>query len=560
MNTIHHLIITAIFASLFVFQTFAQPTDLSLFPNSEVTPAQGEAFAGQSERVSPTGPILPGEGFSRLSYAARDTALRVDGPVIEERPELQVTYNFELIDSYTQLARSLQIDASASVHYLAGSASARVSLLQSSTITNQSVYVLVRMRVTNKIRQLKSFELSDAALTQLKTITPANFYTMYGDGFVYRMGFGSEMYALLELQAKDEKSRQELRVAVEGSYSAFSASASLTDQIERIARDHHVKVYYSQSGGDSGDDVSASTPSKGGVLVLDADELILRTRKFTKEAREHPQNAEIIWADVLDYAACRNKPLGFKPFDTTFSLWVVSGLSELYLDLRQLSDSWTYYLQNKSLFGAAGGGRVPPTDEDLTLLHDLMKRIERTITYLGLFPSKADDPSVKDVMRLRLLAESVRRSDQQSSPTSAATATFLGTLDAAPHDNRPEIAEACLGRDTASAQLACLLRRALPSMVVHESCKFRQGEITVNGDFATLQTVPLPMDCAEAGPIQGVWLSLTRPDREQFDLAHVVRSVSSTAINFQVCVRRGGNPGCGCEGYDQVKVRWAVVR
>lgn len=543
----------------------AQPSDLTLFPNTAVQASGSTAFAGESHRITPTGPVILGQGFSRLSYAPRDRAVVVSSSNTEERPELLLHYNFELIDNYEQLSQSLQIDAGASAHYLAGSASARMSLLQSSKVTNQSVYVLVSMRVTNLIRQLNSFTLTSEALARAAHGS-GPFYSNYGDGFVHRLGFGSELYALLEIQSKEQRSRQEVRAEVEASYAAFQANGSISSAIEQISNTNHIKIYYTQSGANVGDDVTTSgnpPTSSGGVLVLNANELILRVRKFTKEARDHPQNAELIWADVIDYSACRNKPSAFIPFSADYAVWTLSDLGNLSLQLRQLADSWDEYLQNKKKFGPPPNETRGPTAEDLSLLRDLMKRLQRTASYISLNPGKASAEEIKSILAMRVLTDTARRMAQDPSFGSLGTREFLttlnlrGTAPAIP-PTVPELS--CLSRDSAVAQLACLLLIQTP---VSAAETFVTGNVLANVHrFQDPVVISFPTGFVDPARPPEVFIDLTPQDGTQFDYGHSTPTVTATGFTFQICFRPGdtNNPNNNCLDFGNVNVRWVARR
>lgn len=560
----HHVGLTLLLAAPIA----AQPVDLTVFPNEHVITSTPKAqFSGALTRIVPPGPLLLGQGYSTLSFAPRGTAIIV-GQSTVDRPELQIAYSFELIDSYSELSTSLQLEASASAHYGAGSASARLNLLQTATIRNQSVYILVSYRVTNKIAQLSSYSLNSAALSRLKD-SPGAFYSTYGDGFVQRIGLGSELYALLQIDSKENKSRQDVRAEIEASYAAFEAQASFTSSIQKMAKNNHIKILYAQSGGNWGEDVTEvakgqipPTQSRGGVLILTPDELILRVRQFTREARDNPDNAEIIWADVLDYAACSNMPSRVALFNPTGTRWVLTSLGALNLELRQIERSWSYYLQNSNLFGQPRPGTLAPTDDDLALLSDLERRIDRTIEYLSLNPHFALDPELTKVLQMRLLAESSRRAEQSARLLRPAVTTYLTEANPPPTGVAESLLSSCLARATASAQLACLLLRSSPTpLELGTRYRYVAGSMRVNGNFDTPQAIVFPADFVDNNQVPETWIDLvSKPGHPQFDLAHSVTSRSATGVTFLVCVRKGFDPTCGCQGYDQVEVQWVARR
>jgi hypothetical protein len=105
-----------------------------------------------------------GQGVSMLPGSLRGFAVERDVARTTTSHENAVTYDLKLIDSYKELAKSLRLDVRASFKGAAGSASASMSLFQSSKFSSRKVYVLVTMRVLNGSKALTDFKLTDNAV------------------------------------------------------------------------------------------------------------------------------------------------------------------------------------------------------------------------------------------------------------------------------------------------------------------------------------------------------------------------------------------------------------
>lgn len=385
------------------------------------------ARSGSSRRVFPDGRVLLGAGYSRLAGVSRHAAMDRPAGGTVSTADNQIDYDFRLVESYSDLAQALSIDASASFESVTGGASARYSLYRSAKIDSRSVYVLIRMSVQTGTEQLSAYRFSDDALRLLGRRDPDNFFATFGDGFVYRIGYGAELVALLNYHVTREEDREEVAAEVNGRYGAFKAGASFASSVSSITGGRDVTVQYAQSGADTGQAVQppAFTPStppatpspmSGGVLTITPEELEYRIRSFPKEARANRDNSVVVWTDVLDYYAVVNRPT-FVFFDSTKAAWTLEELAEYARLLDQTRNSWFDLATTQP-----AGSNV--TIHDVYCLDDFARTIRRAGETLLQSPGEAT------VIRQRLqvlpasadLREYVHRLLAVSGVTSQATA------------------------------------------------------------------------------------------------------------------------------------------
>lgn len=354
---------------------------------------EGLGRSGSTLRIYPESQVFLGSGYSTLAGTPRNHAVLLTAaargeqlPLSQSTQDLEIDYDFKLIESYEDLARTLSIDASASYKGISGGASARFNLYRSARMTSRSVYVLVRMSMLSRVEQLSSMRLRDEALRILRSSGPGAFFTTYGDTFVYRVGYGAELFALLEFQVREGESKETISAAVDAQLGAFSANVSFSSSVNELTRTRNVKVQYAQTGGGTGrqldptafparePSVGGVIPSSGGVLTITPSELEYRIRDFPREVREHPDTAKVIWADVLDYYAVSNRPLKLGLYDLTSPRWVLEDLAVLHRDLIQVRHTWWDFIS------VAGTTTVAPnpTLEDLFCLDDTLQRLQRT--------------------------------------------------------------------------------------------------------------------------------------------------------------------------------------
>lgn len=305
---------------------------------AEIEKMEDPVFSGSARRISLDTAAELGMGYSSLSGQLRGRAL---GPFkVDARakvPENAVSYEFKYIGSSLELARSLNVSAQASFSGISGGASASLNLFRSSSISNTNVYILVRMSVISEVRTIENFSLNATALKRLDKRGQAAFATSYGDGFLYSITYGGELYALLEFEASSRAEKESLDVSVSGSMGGFSAKASLSENMDSLLKDRKVRISYAQTGGGSGEPVMPKTgtdgkleaKTTGGVLVIDPDELIERIRRFPHEVRAQAANSKPIFGETLDYNTIHNLPEGLSFAPDFRPQWALEDLARL---------------------------------------------------------------------------------------------------------------------------------------------------------------------------------------------------------------------------------------
>ncbi len=107
-----------------------------------------------------------------------------------------------------------------------------------------------------------------------------------------------------------------MKASISGHMGGFSASLSVATNLKDLVSNRNVRITYSQTGGGTGkkpDHSSDSAPeTAGGVLTMNADELLGRVRDFPIEARasDGDVGAYEVRGDVIDYGAVENRTAG----------------------------------------------------------------------------------------------------------------------------------------------------------------------------------------------------------------------------------------------------------
>lgn len=296
------------------------PSDPEPQPDDDTYRNRSVDFHGELLRRVATGPVPLGAGYSVLSSTPRASALQADLGTLP-KDEYEMRYSIDYAESSKDLARSLGLGLSASGSWGTGSASGKASLLRETKSHQYSGSLVVTAYALRRTEVAVTPRLNDEAERLLRD-SPERFYATYGDTFVYRKGWGAELTAVLQVEARKYETREEFKASMKASQGTFRASASVSSSLSETLKDRKVNVRYAQNGGSFGRAVcldkskadskpcaawpgeAGTSPSRGGVVALSLEELIIRLRDFSKEVWDNQKDAaQLIYFDVLDYSA-----------------------------------------------------------------------------------------------------------------------------------------------------------------------------------------------------------------------------------------------------------------
>ncbi len=325
-------------ADLAVIQAQNNPgaSDLSAVEKLLKLETPSRTYAGLGERLQLPLEAQIGQGISIVPETVRSTGILNDSDQIAQGNENAIAYDLRIIENYEELARTLNISASASYSGLSGGVSASMNLFKSARITSRNVYVLVSMTVENGSDTISHAMLSSNALALLgsRPVQLDAFKTRYGDTFVSRVVRGAHLYALMEFATHSDEEKEDLRITVDGSLGAFKAGGSYESTLKTLSDNHQVHILYTQSGGGTGRDGAPAQAggfdfAHGGVITVTPEELISRLREFPAEVRrqENRANGAILYVNVQDYSAAENWPTALQIEPPQIERWTLQDMA-----------------------------------------------------------------------------------------------------------------------------------------------------------------------------------------------------------------------------------------
>lgn len=226
--------------------------------------------------------LYVGRGINRATGQMFQSAITFDPlqTALDDQGQ-QPTLTLKTISSTRQLAKSLDVDASASLRVgRRGNVSAKAQFSQEVDINSYYLYSLVTVDVVNAAQTIRNPVLKSEANALLTSGGWTAFARSYGLEYVEGIIPGGSYYALIEIRTTDSKKKEEITTKISGSYSGFGINAGATtaaaNQIKEALAGQDIQVYVCESGG------------SGRSLPTTLDQMIQEAINFPDVVKQNP--------------------------------------------------------------------------------------------------------------------------------------------------------------------------------------------------------------------------------------------------------------------------------
>lgn len=158
-------------------------------------------------------------------------------------------YSLQVVSTEEELQTALGISASASGGVGLFGASARMDFSKKCAVNSSSVFALVSVQITESFQSIKSPGIDPAAASLLASGNEQRFGEQYGDKFVRGIKYGGVFFGMIEITTQSKTDQESVSVAVQGSYSAFSASGQFSQSFQDSVKNRGVSVKLHVEGG-----------------------------------------------------------------------------------------------------------------------------------------------------------------------------------------------------------------------------------------------------------------------------------------------------------------------
>ncbi len=252
----------------------------------------------------------------------------------------EVYFTIDLVTSRTEMARRLQVSASASIRAAAGtSGSGRARFFQDLSINQYSLYLVVSCIVRKASARMRDVRLKDTFKVLLENNKTEEFHRSCGNEFIVGSTIGGEFYAVYEFQTTSSDQREEVEAAVRasGALGSFSAEGDFQLSMRKLT-DRYSMTFRTYAYG---------VPSTV-LLPSNGNEIVDFARNFPQYVSS---SGRVYTGSTLGYVTCENYPtLQPNPIDLQQQNLMLEDSAARRLRLLDLIASIDYILFNGSQF------------------------------------------------------------------------------------------------------------------------------------------------------------------------------------------------------------------
>jgi hypothetical protein len=225
-------------------------------------------FSAHAETFSPSdgNVFLLGSGYNSVTGMARANCVEMSDVVRSDMPSNAlignpqaitqctpsgqcVDFTLSQVNSASTLRRALDINAKASFGFGIFSGDASAKFLEENQYTNNSIYIVLKVKIRNTSERLKELNLVDWARKLLTKGEKDSFLTRCGDAFIAGRTTGGEFSAVIKISTKSEENKRSILAKLSTSGITWSASASVASALSKISRENHVEIHMFKKGG-----------------------------------------------------------------------------------------------------------------------------------------------------------------------------------------------------------------------------------------------------------------------------------------------------------------------
>ena len=243
----------------------------------------------------PGSTLIVGRGFNSLTLDEKAIGI-VDENVIRPMGAAGqiVTYEIRQIEDITELRKSLNVSASASLAGGVGAGSIKGRFISSLNFNSYSLFLFIHVRVANASHALKDYLLTETAINFLKEYGRDAFFETFGDEFVAGYTTGGELIAIVEIRNQTIQEKMSLETSMKGKYGSFSGSAEFSQAIESLNVSNATRAHVVRRGGTG--------------PIPDTPNLKQASLDFPGTVEDATGNAILLQIKTMPYALTTNRP------------------------------------------------------------------------------------------------------------------------------------------------------------------------------------------------------------------------------------------------------------
>lgn len=228
-----------------------------------------------------------GQGFNPETGILHNQAIEWSSQEsIIPSPGVELFFSLQSIESSAELARSLDISASASLSKWGVEGSMEAKVVNSSEINSNDLFMLFNIVVKYQDQTIKDPRLKPAISNFLNNpaVTWQQAQKLLGPWYVCGVRTGGALYAMIHIVTSNKSESRELAGKLKFSGYGVTASGEVKQRLESNLSNRQVEIQLAKAGG------------IGEPLKIELDELVQTLLKFPVEAKANPVPTNLILA------------------------------------------------------------------------------------------------------------------------------------------------------------------------------------------------------------------------------------------------------------------------
>lgn len=196
----------------------------------------------------------------------------------------RTSFALTVVESSKELHKALGVSVQGSLQMGVYSVDGKAEFAAGSTVDSSSVYLLVSVKVEDRVEQfdpdaLQALHLVPAA-EELYVHDPVTFRRRYGSHLITGRETGGELHCLMAISTSSEDDKLSLSAQLSGTYGEFSAQGKVDAALSKSVKDRRVTIRIYKWGG---------VPLTERPEDLTVDAFVAMSGRFAAEVRDNPQ-------------------------------------------------------------------------------------------------------------------------------------------------------------------------------------------------------------------------------------------------------------------------------
>lgn len=194
--------------------------------------------------------VLLGTGFNSLTEKVRGDCIAYTkkGSLIRNGGQTS-SISITLVNSRTELRKSLGVSANASLNLGAFKGSVKASYARDTQFNSYYVYLVISVKVVNQIEVIKNVTLKSWALKKLNK-DKSSFMRSCGNQFISSVQTGGELLVVLQAKTSNSKEKQKVAASLLASGIAWRAEGKVRKEFSKLVRDNSITFDAFRKGDD----------------------------------------------------------------------------------------------------------------------------------------------------------------------------------------------------------------------------------------------------------------------------------------------------------------------